>query len=423
VSEPTATHAGGRPAPAPLRRNRDFLILWSGQVVSTVGTRVSSLAFPLLVLTLTGSPAQAGIVAFAQTLPYLVLYLPAGALVDRWNRKRIMLASDAGRAVALGSVALVLAVGEPPMAQLIAVALVEGSLFVLFDLCESAALPQIVPQEQLPAAIAQNQARQQGAELAGQPLGGLLFGISRLLPFAFDAVSYAVSFVSLLFVRPAFQAQREPTGTHVVAELREGVAWLWGQPFLRTLVALVAGSNFAFQALILVVIVRARELGASPALIGAMLACYGAAAILGSLAAPWMQRRLPASVVLVGALWLWAALTAVLVLIHEPLALGVVAGIASFAGPPFNVVVGSYAYALVPDRLLGRVRGVALMVAWGALPLGSLTAGFLIQRVGTGASFLVLAVVMLAVAIAATAYRDLRRAPRVEQLVAARGAA
>jgi len=414
LSEPIPTHAGGPPAPAPLRRNRDFVLLWSGQVVSTVGTRVSSLAFPLLVLGLTGSPAQAGIVGFAQTLPYLVLYLPAGALVDRWDRKRIMLAADAGRAVALGSVAVVLVVAEPSMAQLIVVALVEGSLFVLFDLCESAALPQIVPQEQLPAAIAQNQARQQGAQLAGQPLGGLLFGLSRLLPFAFDAVSYAVSFASLLFVRPAFQERRERSGTHLVAELREGVTWLWGQPFLRTLVGLVAGSNFAFQALILVLIVRARELGASPALIGAMLACFGAAAILGSLAAPWMQRRLPASVVLVGALWLWAGLAAVLVLIHDPLALGVVAGVASFAGPPFNVVVGTYAYALVPDRLLGRVRGVALMVAWGALPLGSLAAGFLVERFGTGATLLVLAAVMLVVAVGATAFPVIRQAQRLE---------
>jgi predicted MFS family arabinose efflux permease len=423
MAAPATDHAGEAPAPAPLRRNRDFVLLWSGQVVSTVGTRVSSIAFPLLVLSLTGSPVQAGIVGFAQTLPYLLLYLPAGALVDRWDRKRIMLAADAGRAAALGSVAVVLAIDEPSMTQLIVVALVEGSLFVLFDLSESAALPQIVPQQQLPAAIAQNQARQQGAQLVGQPLGGLLFGLSRLLPFAFDAVSYAVSFISLLFVRPAFQERREPRATRLVAELREGVTWLGRQPFLRTLVGLVAASNFAFQALVLVLIVRARELGASPAMIGAMLAFFGGAAILGSLAAPWMQRNLPASVVLVGALWLWAALAAVLVLIHEPLALGAVAGIASFAGPPFNVIVGSYAYALVPDRLLGRVRGVALMVAWGAIPLGSLSAGFLVERLGSGATLLVLAAIMLAVALAATAFPVVRRAPRVEALVAAREAA
>jgi len=198
---------------SPLWRNRDFILLWSGQVVSTIGTRVTSVAYPLLVLAQTHSPAKAGLVGFAQSLPYMLFYLPAGALVDRWNRKRVMLVADAGRALALGSLALALALDELTLAQIIVVAFVEGSLFVFFSLSESAALPQIVPKEQLPTAVAQNQARIQGADLAGQPLGGALFGISRLLPFAADAISYAISFVSLLFVRPAFQEERERAPT------------------------------------------------------------------------------------------------------------------------------------------------------------------------------------------------------------------
>src|SRR6185437_14942315 len=102
---------------------------------------------------------------------------------------------------------------------------------------ESAALPQVVPKEQLSAAVAQNQARIQGADLVGQPLGGVLFGVSRLLPFAADAVSYLISFVSLLFVRPAFQEQRERTTTRLLTDIGEGVRWLWEQSFLRAGVA------------------------------------------------------------------------------------------------------------------------------------------------------------------------------------------
>src|SRR5919201_2146616 len=113
-----------------LWRNRDFMLLWCGQVVSTVGTRVTNIAFPLLVLAETHSPAKAGIVGFTQTLPYMLFYLPAGALVDRWNRKRIMLAADAGRALALASVAVVLAFGSLSFAQIIAAAFIEGALFV-----------------------------------------------------------------------------------------------------------------------------------------------------------------------------------------------------------------------------------------------------------------------------------------------------
>ena len=148
------------------------MVLWSSQVVSTVGTRVTSIAFPLLVLAETHSPAKAGLVGFAQTLPFLLLYLPAGAFIDRWDRKRTMILCDAGRAVALGSIAITIALGGLSMAQVIVAALIEGSLFVLFDLAEGAVLPQLVSEEQLPAALAQNQAKAQSADVVGQLIRG-----------------------------------------------------------------------------------------------------------------------------------------------------------------------------------------------------------------------------------------------------------
>src|SRR5262249_16586159 len=156
------------------------------QVVSTIGTRVTGVAYPLLVLAETHSPAKAGVVGFAQTLPYMLFYLPAGALVDRWDRKRTMIAAAAGRTRAPGRLATAPALDELTFAQVVIVAFFEGTLFVFFSLSESAALPQVVPKEQLPTAVAQNQARVQGADLVGQPLGGVLFGISRQLPFAVD---------------------------------------------------------------------------------------------------------------------------------------------------------------------------------------------------------------------------------------------
>jgi predicted MFS family arabinose efflux permease len=406
-------------AHVPLRRNRNFVLLWRGQVVSTVGTRVSALAFPLLVLAETGSPSKAGIVAFAQTIPFLFLYLPAGAYVDRLDRKRVMLVADATRAAAFTSLVLVLALDLFSLALVIAVALVEGSLFVFFQLAETAALPQVVPRDQLPAAMAQNQARVQGADLVGTPLGGFLFGIGRAVPFLFDAISYALSFVTLLLIRVPFQERRERRTTRLRHEIAEGVRWLWGQPFLRTCVALVAGSNFGFNALTLLLIVRAKELGASSALIGAMFVFFGIGAIVGSLAAPWVQRRLTPAVVVIGSLWLWAVTTLVLVFPSEPLVLGAVAGIASLMGPPFNVVLGSYRYALVPDRLLGRVQSAALVVAWGAIPLGALSAGFLIDAIGSRGSLVAIGGLMLAVALAATASRNIRHAPRLEALLEA----
>lgn len=106
------------PKRIPLWRNRDYMLLWSGQIVSSVGTRVSQLAFPLLVLALTHSPAQAGLIAALRGLPYALFILPAGAMVDRWNRKRVMILCDAGRAIALGSIPIALLLGHLTILQL-----------------------------------------------------------------------------------------------------------------------------------------------------------------------------------------------------------------------------------------------------------------------------------------------------------------
>ena len=404
--------------PPPLRRNRDFLLLWSGQVVSTVGTRISSLAYPLLVLALTGSPAKAGIVGFSQTLPFLLLYLPAGALVDRWNRKRVMLVSDGGRALALASIAVTLALHRLTLAQIALVAFVEGGLFVFFQLAETAALPHVVTREQLPRALAQNQARDQGADLAGQPLGGLLFGIGQLLPFLVDSVSYAASLATLLLVRPALQQQRERPRTRLHTEVAEGIVWLWRQRFLRSIALLVGATNFVHNALPLLVIVRARQLGASPALIGVVFAFFGAGAIVGSLVGPWVQRHVPARTVVIGWLWVWAVEAGVLVLLPNALALGAVIGAGTVFGVSFNVVVGTYRYALVPDRLQARTVSVTRLIAWGTIPLAQLTAGLLAQGIGAGPAFLAFAGVMLATAVAATAAPSVRRAPPIEALSA-----
>jgi MFS family permease len=404
------------PGGVPLRKNRDFVLLWSGQVVSTVGSEMSALAFPLVVLALTHSARDAGIVGFARSLPFLFVYLPAGVYVDRWNRKHVMLVADAGRALAMGSVAVWLALGRPPLIWLAIASAIEGCLFVFFQLSESAALPAVVPKEQLPQAIAQNQARMQGAGLVGSPLGGALFGLTRLLPFAADAVSYGVSFVSLLFIRPAFQGERRREERNLRTEVSEGLVWLWRERFLRTVTALVTGTNFVHQALSLVLIVRMKDLGASPALIGAVFSILGAGSIAGALAAPRVQRRFSPQVVVLGSLWVWPAQTAALFLIPNPLAIGVLTAAGFVVGPIFNVVVGAYRYALVPEHLYGRVTSASLLFAWGSIPLGALFAGYGIAAWGAKTMLLVLAGLLLVVCLAATASRDLRKAPRPEEL-------
>lgn len=394
---------------APLRANRDFTLFWIGQVVSTLGARVSSIAYPLLVLGLTGSAADVGVVAFAQSLPYLIWFLPAGALVDRWDRKRTMLGCDAVRILGLAVLAAALAGDRLGLPLILVVVFVEGTAFVFFELAEAAALPRIVPQHQMTTALATNQARVHGADLLGQPLGGALFAVGRAVPFVADACSYAVSLVTLLFVRPAFQDERGVARRRLTTEIREGVAWLRAEPFSRVVVVLIAGTNLAFNALTIVLIVRAESLGASPAVIGTMLAGFGAGAIAGALVAPLAQRRLPLAVLVIGPLWVWAAMLGALAVLRSPLLLGLVIALGATTGPVFNVAVSAYRYAIVPDELQGRVLSVVRAVAWGTIPLGGLLGGFSVEWAGPGPAFLVLGTIMVVTAAAATASPVVRR--------------
>src|SRR5215469_1398135 len=185
----------------PLWRNRDYILLWGGQMISAVGSRVSMLAFPLLVLALTHSPAQAGLIAALRGLPYALLILPAGALIDRWNRKRVMILCDIGRAIALGSIPLALVFGRLTIAQIYVVSLVEGTLFTFFSLAHIACLPHVVSKEQLPTAVAQESIIDSVTELIGPSIGGVLYGIGRVVPFLTDALSYGASVVSLLCIK------------------------------------------------------------------------------------------------------------------------------------------------------------------------------------------------------------------------------
>ena len=395
----------------PLWRNRDFTLLWSSQVISTVGTRVTSVAYPLLVLLLTGSPALAGVVGFAQTLPFLLLYLPGGAWVDRWDRRRTMVVCEVGRMVALGSIAVTAVVGGVhaiTIAQLAAVAFVEGSLFVLFDLAEGAALPRLVPAGQLPTAVAWNQARTQGADLVGQPLGGLLFAIAPALPFAVDSVSYLVSGGAVAAIRTRLQGERAATADRLRTRIAQGVRFVRRSAFLREMVVIVGWMNLVFNGTFLVLIVRAQRLGGSPGQIGLMLAAYGLGGILGAIAAPTLQRRLPGRVVLITIAWLWTALGIALAFAPSLVGLAVLVFVLNLFGAPYNVVIAARMYQLVPEEIFGRVRSVGRIVAWGTIPIGTLLGGLLADRLGAGPALLVLGLGMIPIAIASTVSPGMR---------------
>jgi hypothetical protein len=325
-----------------------------------------------------------------------------------------MVACELGRAVALGSIAVVAAVGglhAVGVAQVAAVAFVEGCLFVLFDLAEGSALPQLVAADQLPAAVAYNQGRIQAADLVGQPLGGALFSVAPGLPFAVDAASYLLSGGAIAAIRSRLQGERVPVDSRLREQIAQGLRFVWRNRFLRDTVALIGGINFAFNALTLVLIVRARDLGASPTGIGIMFGLYGAGGILGALVAAKVHAALSGRVIMVGVSWLWAAMLAGYVLAPSALWLGALAAVVSFFGPVYNVVVAAATYRITPEPMLGRVRSTGKLVAWGTIPLAGLAGGLLAEHLGAAPALLSLAAVMLAMAVLTTISPGLRAVP------------
>ena len=248
-----------------LWRNRDFHLLWSGQTVSVLGSNVSWLAMPLLVLALTHSPAQAGFMAAVRQAPYLLFSLPAGALVDRWNRKLTMIVCDSARWLALGSVPVAYALGHVTLVHLYIVSFIEGTGYVFFSLAQISALPQVVEQEHLARAYAFDNITEYVGGLFGPSLGALIIGLASqvrtgtMLAYVFDSVSYMVSVVSLLFIRVSFQKERMAEKRRALyKEIAEGLRFLWRERLLRIMVVLTTIVNFLQSPITLVIIVLAR---------------------------------------------------------------------------------------------------------------------------------------------------------------------
>ena len=398
---------------APLRRNRDFQLLWIGSAISVLGSRVSGIAYPLLVLALTGSAADAGLVGFAATVPYLLFQLPAGVLVDRWNRRRVMIVCDLGRGLALASIVLAFYLDRLSLLQIVAVSFVEGTLYVFHSLAEPAAVRNIVHPHHFPTALSQIEARERGAQLLGQPLGGFLFDLGRAVPFLVDALSYVASLLALFFVKKEFQATRRESGPGFLREIAAAIRWVLHEPLIRATAIIVAGSNFLFQPFYLLLIVSAKAQGASGTAIGIMLVGSGIGGVLGALSAPWFERQLSMKIVVIGANWVWALLMPCVLLFDNLFVLGAIFGAMVFVGPVWNVAIEVYRLKITPDDMLGRVASATSLLAYGAIPLGSLVGGYLLEATGTTATALALAACMLLVACGATISPAIRTAPRL----------
>ena len=404
----------------PLWLRRNYLTLWGGKLVSATGSQMTQIAFPLLVLALTQSAAIAGLAGALRMLPYLLLSLPAGALVDRWDRRRVMLLCDSGRALALGSIPLALLLGHLSVLQICLVAVVEGTLFVFFDIAEVAVLPGIVTQEEMPAAVAQYISLTDGVTmLLGPALGGALFAIGRMVPFLLDAVSYAASVLALWRVELPKQTppdeQANPLNWRTMRDdIAAGVVWLWRQRTVRALTALLAAGNCLVAGEALLVIVLAERLHATAPEVGLTLGLGGCGAVFGALLAERVVRRLTFAQAFIGGSWLVALIWLLYAVAPTAFALGLVMAGLGAVYAVINVAQYSYRMSLIPDALQGRINSIIRLMLYGSLPLGLAVAGFLIEHVSAAPTVLLLGAGLVAVALAATVHPRIRGAQMPE---------
>jgi MFS family permease len=344
-----------------------------------------------------------------------VLALPAGLAADRWNRRRLMIASDIVRAVAAGALALAIVLDAVPFWTIVLVAVVEGVGTAFFASAQTGALRSVVPTTQLPAAVAAQTGRRAAVMVAGPPLGGALFQFASSLPFFADAASYAFSTGSLLAMRTPFQEEREPDTDSLRSRLTAGARFLWSRPFLRICACLFGLATFIGQGLLLALVVLGAQDGLTGGQVGLLVSSFGAAVLLGSLLSPFVRRRLPIRAVLVLELWTWP-ICGIFLIWPSVYVLAAAMVPTALAIPSTDSVVHGYRIAMTPDRLLGRSEAVWTTIVLAITPLGPLAAGLLLHAASPRETVAVFAGLALVLALWGTLSPSIRAAPRLDEL-------
>jgi MFS family permease len=396
----------------PLSRNRNYQLLWGSQALSEFGINASMIAFPLLVLSLTGSAAASGLVLGTSAAAALLVGLPAGALVDRWNRKKIMLGCEVTQALATASLVVALLWDVASVAHIVVVAAVIGVCGALFEPAEETCLPSLMPAEQLPTAVAMNSARGHLGQLSGTAAGGFLFAVGRFAPFAVNVFTHTIAFFFLMFLRmPQRKVRPEPLG-YLGREMMIGLRWVWRQRPVRVMGLFAVGLNLFFTAYFIVIIVVAQANGVPPGEMGIMAAMFGVGGILGALAAPYLQRMVTPYLSIIAVFWALTALTPLAVFISNGYLMGALFGGMAFLAPTANTTIETYQLLLTPDELRGRMNAAMGVFIGTASVVGPALGGVLMEMVSGDYAVLLCTAGIGVVTLLATLSPTLRKFPR-----------
>jgi MFS family permease len=392
-----------------LWRDRAFILFWLGRVISITGSAITAVVLPILVFRLTGSPLQTALLTTLEIAPYFVFGLFAGALADRVDRRRLMIACDLINAALLSSIPLAAALGVLTLTQIYLVAPLSMTAYVWFDAANFGALPSLVGRSRLIAANSAIWSASTVIGIIGPALGGLLAAaIGPASAISLDAASFVCSAVALALITRPLNPTRDPAPMRgsvfhrTLADIREGFQFLWNQRLVRALTLLGFGNSLtggAVTGLLVVYGVQALGLSQDDARIGWLFTASAVGALGASLLLPRLTKRFP-----VGRITLIGLFANLALLIGVALAPSLLVGLALVlfwdASHTLIIINGIALRQMVtPDHLQSRVNTTARMIAWGGAPFGAAIGGVVAEATDIRAAYLVMAI---GVALSAT---------------------
>ena len=386
-----------------------FRRFWAATAFSNVADGMFGVTLTLAAVQITRSPLQISALSMAAGLPWLLFGLVAGAVADRYDRRRLMVGVQAARAVVLAVLALVLLAGPAPLWLLYAIAVVMGSAETVFDTSAQTILPRVLAADELERA----NSRLTGIELisnffVGPPVGGIIVGLSTGASFATGSALYLLAGAAVLSVRGSFRVERAGPRTSLRADIGEGLRYLRGQPLLRRLGLLTGARLFTFTA----VSAPLAPYALAPGPMGLSTVGYGLFAgstAIGAVISSLVGERLVARIGAARCLQLTMvafSVTELSPLAVQPFVVGVLWNVGTFFVIIWNVVTLSVRQRLVPEHLLGRVNSAFRVVSWGVIPIGALFGGLMAEWVGFRWTFVICAALTASLALGTRAITD-----------------
>ncbi|MCI3935332.1 MFS transporter [Streptomyces sp. AN091965] len=381
---------------------RDFRLFWWANAADALGTQASGVVLPLLLLALGHSAQTAGLVAGLSLAAGILLGPLAAVPADRGARKTIMFWSAAVSALAMGSVALTLALGHLTLAHLLGAVLVERFATACHEAASRGTVALVCPPDEQPRAVARLAAADQGALILGPALGGAAYQLARALPFLADAVSYAVAASCVRAMRTDLKAPAEPSGDSLFREAAAGLRLVRRQPLLRLVLVWIALVNGVAVALYYAAVFALERSGTGALPLGVVLAVSGGAGLAGSLAAPKVAVRVGAARLVTAVTWLLVPLTAALATATGPWAYGALLGAVCLVIPLAAVVLQARVLLVAEPAVQARVGAVLGTASGGAAALAPVLAGLFADRVDTAAPALGCAALLALLAVHTT---------------------